>query len=229
MNELRRGLIVSCQAEEGSPFNAPQFIAAFAKAAELGGAVGIRVRDAENVIAVKKVARLPVIGLTKGHYKSGRVLITPGIDDVLRLADSGADIIALDATGRPRPNGMSGIEFLELTKSRIDLPVMADISTLEEALAAADAGADFVGTTLSGYTESSGPPNGLPDFELIKMISSRTSTPLIAEGRIWTPEQANSAIELGAYAVCVGTAIPRPVDIVQRFAGPVMDRISCVK
>lgn len=229
MTKLNRGLIVSCQAEKGSPFNAPQFIAAFAKAAELGGAVGVRVRDAENVEAVKKVAKLPVIALTKGYYKSGKVLITPTIDDVVRLVESGADIVAVDATGRTRPNGMSGVEFLRLAKSKVKLPVMADISNLDEALAAADGGADFVGTTLSGYTEDSGSSNGLPDFELIKSISSRIGTPLIAEGRIWTPEQAKAAVELGAYAVCVGTAITRPVDIVQRFALPVLDAVSSNK
>ncbi len=226
MTKLKRGLIVSCQAEKGSPFNAPQFIAAFAKAAELGGAVGVRVRDAENVEAVKKVTELPVIGLTKGYYKSGKVLITPAMDDVLRLVNSGADIVAVDATRRTRPDGISGVEFLRLTRSRVKLPVMADISNLDEALAAADAGADFIGTTLSGYTEDSGPSNGLPDFELIRSISSRISTPLIAEGRIWTPDQAKAAIELGAYAVCVGTAITRPVDIVQRFASPVLEAVS---
>ncbi len=229
MTNLKRGLIVSCQAEDGSPFNSQQFISAFAKAAELGGAVGVRVRDYENVRAVKNATTLPVIGLTKGFYKSGKVLITPVIEDVSKLADSGADIVAVDATGRTRPNGMSGLEFLGLAKSRLNIPVMADISRLDEALAAAEAGADFVGTTLSGYTEDSGPTDGLPDLELIKAISSRTRTPLIAEGRIWTPEQAKSAIEFGAYAVCVGTAITRPVDIVQRFALPVMASIFSAK
>ena len=157
MSKLQRGLIVSCQAEEGSPFNSPQFIAAFAQAAEMGGAVGVRVRDPENVRAVAKAVDLRIIGLTKGKYDSGSVLITPTIDDVLRLLDAGADIIAVDATFRRRPNGMSGIEFLRLVRSSIAGPVMADISNVHEGLAAADEGADFIGTTLSGYVEAFGP------------------------------------------------------------------------
>ena len=217
VNKIQRGLIVSCQAEDGSPFNAPEFMAAFAMAAELGHAVGVRVRDPENVAAVKKGTKLPVIGLTKGYYKSGMVLITPTIDDVLALIESGADIVALDATKRTRPGGMSGIEFLRLVKSKIKIPLVADISTVYEALAAADVGADFVATTLSGYTEDSVTTQSLPDFQLIENITSQTGTPVIAEGRIWVPEQARIAIDHGAYAVCVGTAITRPVAIIERF------------
>ena len=217
MSTLKRGLIVSCQAEEGSPFNSPQIIAAFAKAAELGGAIGVRVRDPENVQAVSKVINLPIIGLTKGTYESGRVLITPSMDDVLKLVDAGADIIAIDATKRRRPAGLSGNDFLRLVKSKINCLVMADISNAQEGLTAAEEGADFIGTTLSGYVEER--PFSLyePDYTLIKEIASITKTPVIAEGRIWSPEQAMKAVHLGAFAVCVGTAITRPVDIVRRF------------
>ncbi len=183
MSKLQRGLIVSCQAEEGSPFNSPQFIAAFAEAAELGGAVGVRVRDPENVRAVVEVIDLPIIGLTKGKFNSGRVLITPTIDDVLRLVDTGANIIAVDATIRQRPNGMSGIEFLRLVRSSIAGPVMADISNVLEGLAAADEGANFIGTTLSGYVEASALSKYEPDYKVIEEIASRTKTPVIAEGR----------------------------------------------
>lgn len=218
MNKLRRGLVVSCQAEEGSPFNAPEFIAAFAKAAELGGAVGIRARDPENVTSVKRVTGLPVIGLTKGAYASGMVLITPTLDDVFKLVDAGADIVAVDATGRERPDGLSGVEFLRLVRSKVKVPVLADISAVDEAVAAAKTGADFVATTLSGYTEKSAPVDGLPDFDLIRDIRSSIETPVIAEGRIWTAEQAREAMDCGAYAVCVGTAITRPVSIVEKFA-----------
>lgn len=226
MNELKRGLIVSCQAEDGSPFNAPEFIAAFAKAAELGGAVGVRVRDPENVAAVRGTTRLPIIALTKAQYNDGRVLITPTLDDVIRLVDSGADIVAVDATKRIRPNGISGVEFLRLTKSSIKVPVMADISNLDEALTAATVGADFISTTLSGYTEETATASGLPNIDLIRDISSRVSTPVIAEGRIWTPEQAKAAVEHGAYAVCVGTAITRPVTIVEKFVSSLSAKVS---
>jgi N-acylglucosamine-6-phosphate 2-epimerase len=217
MGILKKGLIVSCQAEEGSPFNSPLFIAAFAKAAELGGAVGVRLRDPENVKAVKQVTELPIIGLTKGTFDSGRVLITPTIDDVLSLVDAGADIIAVDATIRRRPNGLSGIEFLRLVKSTITVQIMADISNTQEGLTAAEEGADFVSTTLSGYVEGSAPLMYEPDYILIEEIASRTKTPIIAEGRIWSPQQANKAIQYGAFAICIGSAITRPIDIVKRF------------
>lgn len=217
MNVLKRGLIVSCQAEEGSPFNSPQFIAAFAKAAELGGAIGVRVRDSENVKAVLNVIKLPIIGLTKGTYESGSVLITPSIDDVLKLIDAGADIIAIDATKRRRPEGLPGHEFLRLVKSKINCQVMADISNVQEGLIAVEEGADFVSTTLSGYVEKQSCSKYEPDFSLIKKIASGTKTPIIAEGRIWSPEQAIKAMKYGAFAVCVGTAITRPVNIVRRF------------
>ena len=218
MTALKPGLIVSCQAEEGSPFNYPQFIAAFAQAAEQGGAVGVRVRDPENVNAVSEVIDLPIIGLTKGKYESGTVLITPTLDDVLRLADAGANLIAVDATARQRPNGMTGIEFLRLVKSKVSTFVVADISNSQEGIAAIEEGADLVATTLSGYTESDVRPKVDPDYQVIEEIASHTKALIIAEGRIWSPEQAVKAIRCGAFAVCVGSAITRPVEIVKKFA-----------
>jgi putative N-acetylmannosamine-6-phosphate epimerase len=221
---LNKGLIVSCQAEEGSPFNSPLFIAAFAKAAELGGAVGVRVRDPENVRAVSDVTDLPIIGLTKGKFESGSVLVTPTIDDVLRLVECGADIIAFDATTRRRPGGMSGIEFLRSVRSAIHNPVLADISNVREGLAAVEGGADFVATTLSGYVEGPARSNYEPDYSLIEEIASRTKTPVIAEGRIWSPAQAKRALDCGAFAVCIGSAITRPVDIVRRFVDSLSEK-----
>jgi len=218
MKLLKKGLIVSCQAEEGSPFNSAPLIAAFAKAAELGGAIGVRIRDVENVKAASLSVELPIIALTKGHFDSGKVLITPTLDDVLKLVDAGATLIAVDATPRRRPSGMSGVEFLHQVKSKISNPVVADISNLQEGLAAVEEGADFVATTLSGYVEETLEPPEEPDFEIIKQITAKTKTPVIAEGRIWTPEQARLAIQSGAYAVCVGTAITRPIAIVEKFA-----------
>ena len=215
---LKRGLIVSCQAEEGSPFNAPGFIAAFSKAAELGGAVGVRVRDPENVRAVAAATHLPIIGLTKGKFPSGAVLITPTLGDAVKLAASGASIVALDATSRRRPGGLTGTEFIRAVRSAVDCMILADCSTAEEGVAAADEGADFIATTLSGYIDPSQSPPAEPDYALIRALASRTPAPVIAEGRIWSPDQAAQAVACGAYAVCVGTAITRPVDIIRRFA-----------
>ena len=215
---LPRGLIVSCQAEEGSPFNAPQFIAAFAKAAELGGAVAVRVRDPENVRAVAAVTRLPIIGLTKGKFPSGAVLITPSVEDAAALVKNGASLVALDMTARRRPGGLTAPEFLRAVRAAVDCPLVADCSGVDDGIAAAGEGAEFIATTLSGYVDPAQPASTEPDFALITALSSRTATPVIAEGRIWSPGQAREAVRCGAYAVCVGTAISRPIDIVRRFA-----------
>lgn len=216
--QLSRGLIVSCQAEEGSPFNAPEFIVAFATAAELGGAVGVRVRGIENVRAVRQAISLPIIGITKGTFPNGNVLITPTLDDAQALVEAGADVVALDATDRLRPSGMSGTGMIRKAKEVLSVPVMADISTFTEGIDAANAGADYVGTTLSGYTPGTRQKNmEQPDLQLVQELAAMLPGQVIAEGRIWTPEQAAAAMEAGAFAVVVGTAITRPVDIVRRF------------
>jgi len=216
---LPRGLIVSCQAEEGSPFNAPEFIVAFARAAELGGAVGVRVRDAANIRAVKRATTLPIIGITKSQFPGGAILVTPDFPDIEAIMQAGADIVALDATKRSRPNGLDGPSMIREVRKRFNIPLMADIATVEEGLAAAEAGAELVGTTLSGYTDSTtNARKDVPDFELIEHLAEKLPGQVIAEGRIRTPEQASFALKLGAYAVVVGTAITRPVEIVKRFA-----------
>ena len=216
--DLRRGLIVSCQAEGDSPFNAPTFIVAFAKAAERGGAVAVRLCGIDNVRAVRPVIRVPIIGITKGSYPDGSVLITPTLDDVSALLDAGADIVALDATARRRADGRSGAETVGEARARVAVPIVADVSTHEEGVAAARAGATFVATTLSGYTPgTAGVASDVPDFDLLAALARALPDAVIAEGRVWTPEQARQALSLGAYAVVVGTAITRPMDIVRRF------------
>ncbi|MEI7527594.1 MAG: putative N-acetylmannosamine-6-phosphate 2-epimerase [Elusimicrobiota bacterium] len=218
---LKPGLIVSCQAEEGSPFNSEAFIAAFAKAAELGGAAAVRLCGLGNIRASRAAMGLPIIGITKGRFPDGSVLITPTPEDAAAAAAAGADVVALDATARRRPCGLTGAEMIKAVKSRLVVPVMADVSTFEEGLAAAAAGADYVGTTLSGYTPSTvrEAGTGAPDLDLVKRLAASLPGRVIAEGRIWTPEQAGEALRLGAFAVVVGTAITRPVDIIKRFAG----------
>jgi N-acylglucosamine-6-phosphate 2-epimerase len=221
---LRGGLIVSCQAEGDDPFNNPEGIALFARAAFLGGAVGIRARQPENIAAVKSVVDLPVIGITKAEFEDGSVLITADFDDVESIATAGADIVALDVTRRTRPNGLDGPSFLRDVRSRCSLPLMADVSTLEEGLAAASAGADFVGPTLHGftpYTAESGASG--PNWGLVEEMCSQLPVPVIMEGGIWTPDQARRALDLGAFAVVVGTAITRPRVIAAAF----VDAMKC--
>jgi len=215
---LRNGLIVSCQAEDDDPFNRPESLVLFARAAEMGGAFAIRAQGADNIQAICTTVSLPVMGLTKGKYSDGSVLITEDFEDVERILRAGAQIIAVDATARRRPNGLTGPKFVSEVKRKWGRLLVADISTLEEGLAALDAGADALATTLSGYTPHTRKKIGAePDWELLMALVSATSGAVIMEGRIWTPAQALRAIRLGAFAVVVGTAITRPRVLTRAF------------
>lgn len=212
---LKGRLIVSCQAREESPLCGPAFMAAMARCAEIGGAAGIRANGPDNIKAIKEVVGLPVIGIYKIICPDSEAYITPTFEAAKQVADAGADIIAFDATLRPHARGLSAHDLIAQIKE-LGLPVMADVSTCEEGVAAAEAGADIVATTMSGYTPYSRQVEG-PDFELISELVQAVHVPVIAEGRIWTPDQAKKAIDLGAHAVVVGTAITRPEIITERF------------
>ena len=220
MDSLSGGLILSCQAEGDSPFNRPEYLALFAKAGQMGGACGIRACGLENIKAIRNETTLPIIGITKSRYPDGSVLITEDFSDVEGLIDAGADIIALDTTNRKRSNGLIGDVFLREVKKMCGLPLMADVSDLQEGAGAAEAGADFVAPTLSGYTDKT-QKNGKdePDWQLMEALIGAVDIPVIMEGRVWTPGQARRSLDMGAFAVVVGTAITRPIDIVRRFVG----------
>ena len=218
IEKLKNGVIVLCHAEGDEPFNFPNYIAAFAKAAEMGGAVGIRVQGSDNIKSVRSTVKLPIIGISRGSYADGWALITPDVSDVENLISAGADIVALDVTQRVRPNGMDGFEFLELLRKRFRIPLVADVSTYIEGVRAAELGADMIATTLSGYTQyTEDRADDFPDFNLIERLTAEIHIPVIAEGRIWTPSEAAHALKCGAYAVVVGSAITRPRVITQRF------------
>lgn len=216
---LRGGLVVSCQALPGEPL----FIAEggvmplLAAAAEQGGAVGIRCNSARDVREVKAAVGLPVIGLIKKQYPPYEPYITATMAEVEALVAAGADIVALDCTHRERVDGLSPAGFIaQIRTEHPGLALMADIATLNEGLAAAEAGVDFVGTTLSGYTpQSQGAP--APNFGLVEQLVSKTAVPVIAEGRIRTPQQARQMLDLGAFCVVVGGAITRPLEITADF------------
>ncbi|MFW6695793.1 N-acetylmannosamine-6-phosphate 2-epimerase [Streptomyces sp. MAR4 CNX-425] len=213
------GLVVSCQAREGEALHGPHFMAAMARSAVAGGARAVRINGPADVAAVRAAVDVPVIGLWKDGDTG--VYITPTLAHALELAAAGADIVALDATARPRPDG------LDLTATVAGLHaagavVMADVSTPEEGRAAAGAGADLVATTLSGYTPASPPREG-PDLELVARLSRTQPVPVVAEGRYTTPAQAADALRAGAHSVVVGGAITRPADITARFAGALAD------
>ncbi|MCW3060027.1 MAG: nanE [Capsulimonas sp.] len=213
---LRGGLIVSCQALPGEALFGGEIMAKLAVAAERGGAVGIRANSPVDIAAIRAVTTLPIIGLYKVDVADYDVYITPTLRDAQAVADAGADMIALDATDRPHPEGTTA-EFIAAVRAATGLPVLADISTFDEGVAAQAAGAEFVSTTMSGYTPYSPQLEG-PDLELVTRLASALDVPLFAEGRIHTPEQARAALDAGAFAVIVGGAITRPQQITERFA-----------
>tara|TARA_B100001996_G_scaffold377160_1_gene359384 strand:+ start:887 stop:1561 length:675 start_codon:yes stop_codon:yes gene_type:complete len=214
LKKIKSKLIVSCQPVVGGPLDNEDSILSIAEASVDGGAVGLRINDQQNVYNVKKKLNVPVIGIKKRKIKNSNIIITPLSEDINSLADSGADIIAFDATFRERPVEIATLIDLIHKKKCI---AMADCSNIDEALNASNLGADIVASTLSGYTTKKIPKN--PDFKIISEYSKNNlQNPMIAEGRINTPNQALKAIELGAHAVVVGTAINRVEIITSWFA-----------
>lgn len=210
-------LIVSCQAYPGEAMRDPRTMAQVAQAAIVGGAAGIRVQGIADIRAVADLD-VPVVGLWKDGDDD--VFITPTLDHARAVIDAGADIVAIDGTRRPRPDGLTLAETIRGLRAHGDVLIMADCGSLDDAIAAEAAGADFLGTTLSGYTGERAKTDG-PDLELISLISEACERPVIAEGRLHTPAQAAAAISAGAFAVCVGTAITHPSTITSWFAGAV--------
>jgi N-acylglucosamine-6-phosphate 2-epimerase len=216
IQKLKGGLIVSCQAYKGEPFFGPNYMVEFARCALAGGAVGIRANGPEDVRAIANIIPLPVIGLYKIDLPGFQVRITPNLNSSIQIAEAGAHIIALDATRREHPDGLSAAGLIQAVRDKTGLPVLADISSVDEGLAAQDAGAAAVSTTLSGYTQYS-PQQVAPDFDLVEQLSRCLSIPVFAEGRITSGSEARKALDLGAYAVIVGTAITRPQWIVEQM------------
>lgn len=205
LKRLRGRLVVSCQANPDSPLRDPYIISRLALAAEQGGAAGLRVQGFEDVQAVRAVTDLPIIGLTKTDREDTEVYITPTAAEAVYLAELGAEIVALDATLRPRPEPLG--EMFAAVHAAGAL-VMADISTLDEARAALDLGADLVSTTMSGYTPYSRQLSG-PDWSLMDELRE-AGLLFAAEGRLNTPADAARALKQGAHFVVVGSAITRP-------------------
>jgi N-acetylmannosamine-6-phosphate 2-epimerase/N-acetylmannosamine kinase len=224
LQELKRKLagtlIVSCQPVVGGPLDHVEMVVGFALAALAGGARGLRIEGAANVAAVRAATQVPIIGLIKRDLDATPVRITPLIEDVVALDDAGADIIAFDATDRERPVPASDLCNAIHAAGKL---AMADISSFEEARAADAFDVDLIGTTLSGYT--GGPEPSEPDLDLVRRCAS-LGKPVIAEGLIRTPEQAAAAIDAGAHAVVVGSAITRPEHITGWFASSIGQAVA---
>ena len=221
LDQLAGQLVVSAQAYPGEPMRDPRTMAQVAASAVTGGAAAIRVQGIADIQFARAAVEVPVIGLWKDGHDG--VFITPTLRHALACASAGAQIVAIDGTRRPRPDGLTLAQTIAGVHAHSHSLVMADCGSLEDAVAAAEAGADLIGTTLAGYTDDRPKTDG-PDLELIARIAAaKLGRPLIAEGRIHSPAQARAALDAGAFAVVVGTAITHPATITGWFKAALRD------
>lgn len=219
VERIKNKVIISCQAMPNEPLYNEICMIAMMKSVVKGGAGALRVAGIRDVKNAKGMFDVPVIGITKPEVIPTNwkeiVYITPTVQDVIELAKAGADIIAFDGTQRKRPDCTLEeiIKYVHIN-GRI---AMADVSTAEEGIKAYEAGADIISTTLSGYTQNSPDESGGPDFDLLENLINAVDVPVILEGRIWEPSQAQHAFKLGAHAVVIGSAVTRPQLITRRF------------
>lgn len=234
LQKLKHALIASVQASQGEPLNKPEHILALAQSCLNGGAKGLRLANPENISLVKQyLPEIPVIGITKPTHLPSEpekhVYITPSLWAAESVIQAGADIVALDATDRPRQPGESLKEIAEVIKERFpNVLLMADIARFEDAAPLMALGFDILSTTLSGYTsETKGlVPSDSPDFRLLETLAEKYPLPIILEGRVWEPSHIEKGFHAGAYAIVVGSAITRPQLITQRFAQAIPQTLS---
>lgn len=224
--KIKGKVIVSCQAVPGEPLYVEEksIMYLMARAAKQAGTPMIRTSSIRDVVAIKEETGLPVIGLVKVKYEGFESYITPTMKEVDDLVAAGADVIAFDCTNQKRGDGKTISEYITEVRTKYpDAVLMADISTYEEGVNAWKLGMDIVGTTMSGYTSDSPKLPG-PDYELVKKLAATVDVPVIGEGRIHSPEQAVEMLNAGAFAVVVGGAITRPLEIATRFITAVENR-----
>lgn len=225
--ELIKGtIIVSCQATPGEPLYMKDSSVMYlmARAAKQAGAKMIRTSSVRNIVEIKEETGLPVIGLIKREYPGYFGRITMTMHEVDECMQALSDIVSIDCTDCERGDGLTAPQFLKKVKEKYpNIIIMADCATLEEAVAAYEAGADLVGSTMNGYTPQTKDCKGEPNYELVEQMVTALPCPVIAEGRIHTPEQARKMLEIGAWAVVVGGAITRPLEIATRFMNAVKD------
>jgi len=225
LEKIKKGLIVSCQALENEPLHSSFIMSRMAIAAKEGGAIGIRANGINDINEIKRAMDLPIIGIIKKDYENYDVYITPTMKEVDDLVSTNCEIIAIDATISYRPDGITLEEFIKNIRSKYNhIKIMADISTLEEAIIADNLGVDFIGTTLVGYTvQSKNIKIEENDFYILRKIIESVKSPVIAEGNIDTPIKAKRVLELGAYCVVVGSIITRPQIITRRFVDEIKE------
>lgn len=216
LDSLKGQLIVSCQARSDNPLHGSVFMEAMAAAAEEAGAAGIRANGPDDIAAIRRRVKLPIIGINKQTSADGTIIITPDFASAREVVEAGADIVALSCARHQRPDPDALGELIRRIQTELTALVMADCATGAEGLLAARLGADLVASTLSGYTPDS-PVQEEPDFDLVAYLARAQPRPVVAEGRIWTPGQAAGALAAGAHAVVVGTAITNPRAITARF------------
>jgi N-acylglucosamine-6-phosphate 2-epimerase len=214
--QLRGCIIVSCQASEGDPLDNLDTLTRIATSVLRGGAGGLRAEGASRIAAFRSLTQLPIIGIVKTYDANGDVYITPDFRSAKAISDAGADIIALDCTSRRLTAPEPWPELIPRIHAELNRPVLADIASLEDALAAERAGADAVATTLYGYTPET---DGIrtPSWPLLQSLVAHLTVPVLLEGHITHPPEALRAFTLGATAVVVGSAITRPESITNRF------------
>ena len=217
---LKGQLIVSCPALPQEPLHSSFIMGRMARAAKEGGAAGIRANTKEDIKEIQEVTGLPIIGIVKRDYPDSAVYITPTMKEIEELMEVKPEIVAIDATGALRPGNMTLADFFHQIKEKYpEQKLMADCSTIEEALFADELGFDFIGTTMVGYTpQSKGLKIEENDFEILRTILKKVKHPVIAEGNVNSPEKAKRVIELGSYAVVVGSSITRPQLITKGYA-----------
>lgn len=214
---LRGKLIVSVQAYQGEPMRHPETMAQIARACELGGAAAIRCQGLSDIAAIKGRVEVPVIGLWKEGHEG--VYITPTLRHALACVNAGADVVALDATDRSRPDGRSFEETVTVLRERADTLIMADCMTIEDIRRGVAAGCDLVSTTLSHNKPATDTTLAEgPDFPLLRQaVEEFPGFPVVCEGHVHTPEDARAALDAGAWAVVVGTAITHPTSVTGWF------------
>ena len=217
---MKGSIIVSCQATPGEPLydKDRSVMPLMARAAKLAGAKMIRTSSVRDIVGIKEETGLPVIGLIKREYPGYTGRITMTMREVDECMEALSDIVSIDCTDTVRGDGLTAPQFLRKVRDKYpNIIIMADCATLEEAVAAYEAGADLVGSTMNGYTAATAHCKGDPNYELVRQMAEKLPCPVIAEGRVHTPEQARRMLDIGAWAVVVGGAITRPLEIAQRY------------